>query len=60
MAIKYSSDRAADQAQIKQLKQMNENYQDELEKLYELINQRKAEYDNLAKQVSFLWDFSVK
>lgn len=60
MAIKYSSDRAADQAQIKQLKQMNENYQDELEKLYELINQRKTEYDNLAKQVSFLWDFSVK
>lgn len=30
---------------------MNENYKSELEKLYELMNQRKNDFDSLAKQV---------
>jgi len=50
LAIKYSADKAADQSQIKQLKQVNENYKAEIEKLYELIEQRKADFDTLNKQ----------
>jgi chromosome segregation ATPase len=49
ISIKFGAEKAADQSQIKQLKQMNENFKAELEKLYELMNQRKAEYDNLQK-----------
>lgn len=51
LAIKYSAEKAADQSQIKQLKQMNENYAAELEKLYELMNQRKIDFDAQARQV---------
>ena len=58
LAIKYGADKAADQSQIKQLKQMNENYKAELEKLYELLNQRKVDFDALVKQVSILKDYS--
>ena len=54
LAIKYSADKAADQSQIKQLKQVNENYKAEIEKLYELIEQRKADFDTLNKQVIFI------
>jgi DNA repair exonuclease SbcCD ATPase subunit len=50
LAIKYSADKAADQSQIKQLKQVNENYKTEIEKLYELIEQRKADFENLTLQ----------
>jgi len=49
LSIKFGAEKAADQSQIKQLKQMNENYKAELEKLYELMNQRKAEYENIQK-----------
>jgi len=37
---------------------MNENYKAELEKLYELLNQRKVDFDALVKQVSILKDYS--
>jgi chromosome segregation ATPase len=50
LAIKYSADKAADQSQIKQLKQVNENYKAEIEKLYELIEQRKVDFDTLNRQ----------
>jgi len=50
LAIKYSAEKAADMSQIKQLKQMNDNYRSELEKLYELLNQRKIDYDDLVQQ----------
>jgi len=50
LAIKYSAERSADQSQIKQLKQMNENYKSELEKLYDLMGQRKNDFDSLAQQ----------
>ena len=39
------------QGQIKQLNQQNENYKAELEKLYELMSQRKSEYENAQKIV---------
>lgn len=35
---------------------MNNNYREELEKVYELINQRKIEYDNLMKEVYWLYN----
>ena len=54
LAIKYSAEKAGDMSQIKQLKQMNDNYKSELEKLYELLNQRKIDYDDLVKQVFIL------
>lgn len=50
LAIKYSAEKAADMSQIKQLKQMNDNFKSELDKLYELLNQRKIDYDDLVKQ----------
>ncbi len=57
MSIKYSAERSADQSQIKQLKQMNENYKSELEKLYDLMGQRKNDFDSLAQQVmNFLYE----
>jgi len=54
LAIKYGAEKAADQAQIKQLKQMNENYKAELEKLYELMNQRKQEMENMSQMTTSL------
>ena len=36
-----------------QLKQMNDNYRSELEKLYELLNQRKLDFDEISRQVNF-------
>eukprot|EP00331_Platyophrya_macrostoma_P009906 CAMPEP_0176423328 /NCGR_PEP_ID=MMETSP0127-20121128/10219_1 /TAXON_ID=938130 /ORGANISM="Platyophrya macrostoma, Strain WH" /LENGTH=294 /DNA_ID=CAMNT_0017804259 /DNA_START=19 /DNA_END=903 /DNA_ORIENTATION=- len=50
LAIRYGADKAADQSQIKQLKQMNENYKNELQKVYELMSQRKSDYDQLQQQ----------
>jgi len=50
LAIKYSADRAADQSHIKQLQQLNENYKAEIDKLYELADQRKADIENLHNQ----------
>lgn len=54
MVIKHGSERAADQSQIKQLKQLNENYKEEVEKLYDLINQRKVDHESLAKEVAVI------
>ena len=51
MAIKYSADRAADQSVINQLTQVNESYKSEIEKLYELLEQRKADIEGLHSQV---------
>lgn len=38
---------------------MNENYKNELQKVYELMSQRKSDYDQLQQQVSFLTFSSV-
>lgn len=51
LAIKYSAEKAADQSQIKQLKQMNDNYKSEISKLYELMDQRKEDFENLNAEV---------
>jgi len=49
LAIKYSADKAADQAQIRNLKQVNDNYKAEIEKLHELIEQSKSDFTSLTK-----------
>ena len=51
MAIKYGAEKAADENQIRQLKQMNESYKSELENMYELIDQRRGEAEQLQNQV---------
>lgn len=51
MAIKYGSERAIDQSHIKQLKQINENFKEEIERLLEVVNDRRNDYDALLKQV---------
>jgi len=38
-----------------QLKQINESYKVELEKLYELMNDRKAETESLEKKVFIIF-----
>jgi len=60
LAIKYSADRAADQSLIHQLKQMNENYKSEIDKLYELLEQRKIDMDNVHTQNEELRQAQIK
>jgi len=50
VSIRFTSEKAQYENQIKQLKIINENGKQELEKLYELMNQRKKEYDHYVKQ----------
>ena len=50
ITIRNSSEKAGYENQIRQLKTMNENGKQELEKLYELMNQRKKEYEGYIKQ----------
>jgi len=50
LAIKYSSEKAADQAKINELIQLNANNREEVEKLRELIEQRKADIESLTAQ----------
>lgn len=59
LTIKYSSERAADQSQIKQLKQLVENYKEELTRLYDLVGQKKKDYENLQHQVIILFPIIV-
>lgn len=51
LSIKYGSEKASDQSQIKQLKQMVENYKEELDKLYELIGHKKKDHEALQNEV---------
>ena len=44
-------DRSTLDAQISQLKQINENCRTELTKCYELLNTRKTEYENIVRSV---------
>jgi len=50
MSIRFASDKSQYENQLKQLKIINENGKQELEKLYELMNQRKKEQDYYLKQ----------
>lgn len=54
MAIKYGAEKAADLTVINQLKGENENLKEELARVYQLINNRKEDYDDLSKQV--MWN----
>jgi len=38
---------------------MNENYKAEIEKLYELMSQRKNDYDTLTREVKYYNDLHV-
>lgn len=45
--MKYGVDKAADQSQINQLKELNENYKHEIKKLYELLEERKNDLEEV-------------
>ncbi len=52
LAIQHSSDRAADQAKMNELTQLNHNLQNDIEKLKNVIQQRKADAESLTQQVT--------
>eukprot|EP01017_Pseudomicrothorax_dubius_P014843 TRINITY_DN1735_c0_g1_i5.p1 TRINITY_DN1735_c0_g1~~TRINITY_DN1735_c0_g1_i5.p1 ORF type:complete len:552 (+),score=169.74 TRINITY_DN1735_c0_g1_i5:64-1719(+) len=54
LAVKFSGEKAAYETQIRQLKQLNENNKVEIQKLYELMNQRKKEYEGQIQQITQL------
>jgi len=57
LAIKYSSEKAADQAKINELIQLNANNREEVEKLRELVEQRKHDVESLTAQNEDLRQF---
>ena len=50
LTIKFASEKASYENQIRQLKTINENGKQELEKLYDLMNQRKREHESYVRQ----------
>lgn len=60
MAIRYGADKAADQTQINQLKQVSENLKEELQRVYELVSVRKNDYDELSEQVVDFFGIRLK
>ena len=50
IAIRNSAEKAGYENQIRQLKTMSDNGKQELENLYDLMNQRKKEYEGYIKQ----------
>jgi len=50
VGLRFSSEKVQYENQIRQLKTVNENGKQELEKLYELMNQRKKDHDHYVKQ----------
>ncbi len=60
LAIRYSSEKAADQAKINELVQLNANYKNEADKLRSLIEQRKSDIESLTAQNEDLRRFCEK
>jgi len=60
LAVRYSSEKAADQAKINELIHLNANYKNDVEKLRSLIEQRKADIESLTAQNEELRNFCEK
>ena len=50
LQIRFGSEKAGYESKIRQLKTINENGKQEMEKLYDLLNQRKREHEAYGKQ----------
>ena len=51
LAIQHSSERAADQAKINELTLLNFTLKSDIEKLNQLMDQRKVDVESLTQQV---------
>ena len=51
LELRFQSENNSNQSQIKQLKNMNENYKQDIERLHKLMAERKQDFDKLQKDV---------